>query len=42
MKKDYMNNTVGLILCRENDEIVIKYITDERLFTSSYKIDFIK
>ena len=29
IKKDYMNNTIGIILCKENDEIVIKYITGE-------------
>ena len=38
MKKDYMNKTIGIILCKENDEIVIKYITDERLFMSVYKL----
>ena len=38
IKKDYMNKTVGIILCKENDEIVIKYITDERLFMSVYKL----
>ena len=38
IKKDYMNNTIGIILCKENDEIVIKYITDERLFMSVYKL----
>lgn len=38
IKKDYMNNTIGIILCKENDEIVIKYITDEMLFMSVYKL----
>ena len=38
IKKDYMNKTIGIILCKENDEIVIKYITDERLFMSTYKV----
>lgn len=38
IKKDYMNKTIGIILCKENDEIVIKYITDERLFMSVYKL----
>ena len=33
-----MNKTKGIILCKENDEIVIKYITDERLFMSVYKL----
>ena len=38
IKKDYMNKTIGIIFCKENDEIVIKYITDERLFMSTYKL----
>ena len=38
IKKDYMNKTIGIILCKEDNEIVIKYITDERLFMSTYKI----
>ncbi len=38
IKKEYMSKTIGIILCRENNEIVIKYITDERLFMSEYKL----
>ncbi len=38
IKKDYMNKTIGIILCKENDEIIIKYITDESLFMSVYKL----
>lgn len=38
IKKDYMNKTIGIILCKENDEIVIKYITDERILFSTYKL----
>lgn len=33
-----MNKTIGIILCKENNEIVINYITDERLFMSTYKL----
>ena len=33
-----MNNTIGIILCKENDEIVIKYITDERILFSTYNL----
>ena len=36
-KKDYMNNTIGLILCKENNEIVVKYVTDERILYSTYQ-----
>ena len=38
MKKDYMKKTIGIILCKENNEIVVKYITDERLFMSTYNL----
>jgi len=38
IKKDYMNKTIGIILCKENNEIVVKYITDERILFSTYKI----
>jgi len=39
MKKDYMNNTVGIILCRENDEIIIKYVTDEKILFTTYQFN---
>ena len=38
LKKDYMNNTIGLILCKEGNEIVLKYVTDKRIFMSTYKL----
>lgn len=38
LKKDYMNNTIGLILCKEGNEIVLRYSTDKRLFMSTYKL----
>ena len=38
IKKDYMNNTIGMILCKEDDEIVIKYVTDERILFSTYQL----
>ena len=37
IKKDYMNKTIGIILCKEDDEIVVKYVTDERILFSTYK-----
>ncbi|MBQ9072770.1 MAG: DUF1016 family protein [Bacilli bacterium] len=39
MKKDYMNNTIGLILCKEGNEIVLRYSTDKRIFMSTYKLE---
>jgi len=38
IKKDYMNKTIGIILYKEDDEIVIKYVTDERILFSAYKL----
>ena len=38
LKKNYMNNTIGLILCKEGNEIVLKYTTDKRIFMSTYKL----
>ena len=38
IKKNYMNKTIGIILCKEDNNIVIKYCTDERILFSTYKI----
>ena len=38
MKKEYMNDTLGIVLCKENDRVVAKYWTDENLFFSTYKL----
>ena len=38
LKKDYMNNTIGVILCKEGNEIILKFCTDERIFMSTYKL----
>ena len=38
MRKNYMNNTIAIILCKEDNNIVIKYCTDERILFSTYKI----
>ena len=39
IKKNYMNESIGIILCKEDDEIVVKYITDERVLFSTYKLN---
>ena len=39
IKKEYMNKTIGIILCKEDNNIVLKYVTDERIFYSTYKIE---
>lgn len=38
IKKEYMNKTIGLILCKEDNRIVLKYSTDERIFSSTYQL----
>ena len=38
IKKDYMNNTIGIIMCKEGNEIVLKYVTDEKIFMTTYNL----
>lgn len=38
IKKNYMNKSVGIILCKEDNEIVVKYVTDERVLFSTYQL----
>jgi len=42
IKKDYMNNTIGIILCKEEDKIVVKYVTDEKILITTYNLEFNK
>ena len=39
IKKEYMNNTIGIIMSKEDNEIVIKYITDDRILFTTYEIN---
>lgn len=38
MKKDYMNETIGIILCKEKDKVVVEYMTEENIFFSTYQL----
>ena len=38
IKKDYMNKSIGIILCKEDNQIVVKYVTDERILFSKYEL----
>ena len=38
IKKEYMNETIGIIMCKEGQEIVVKYITDERILFTTYDL----
>jgi len=40
IKKEYMNDTIGIIMSKEDNEIVIKYITDERILFTTYEINY--
>ena len=38
VRKEYMNKTIGIILCKEGNEIVAKYIDDNNALISTYKL----
>ena len=37
IKKPFHDNTVGVIICKKENTFVLKYCTDRRLFTTTYK-----
>ena len=39
LKTIYQDNTIGLIIVKENNEYVIRYSSDSRIFSSIYKIN---
>ena len=38
VKKDYHNNTIGIILCRKDNKFIMEYCSDERILSTTYKI----
>ena len=38
VKKDYHNYTIGIIICKENNEYVIKYCSDDRILARYYQV----
>ena len=38
IKKISQDKTIGIIICRENNEYVIKYCSDDRIITREYEI----
>ena len=38
IKKPFHDNTIGLIICKENDQFILKYSTDPRIFNTTYKL----
>ena len=39
IKKGYMKDTIGIVMCKENNEIIIKYVTDERILFTTYELE---
>ena len=38
MKKDFHENTVGIIICKKEDKYVLEYCSDNRIFTTTYEL----
>ena len=38
MKKDFHENTVGVIICKKEDKYVLEYCSDSRIFTTTYEL----
>lgn len=38
IKDSFNNRTVGVIICKEADKYVLSYCTDERIFTTTYRL----
>ena len=38
LRKQSQNKTIGIIICRENNEYVIKYCSDDRIISRQYKL----
>lgn len=37
IKSIYQKNTIGIIICKEDNEYIIKYCSDERIISRRYK-----
>ena len=37
VKRITQDKTIGIIVCKENDKYIIKYPTDSRIYTTTYK-----
>ena len=38
IKKEFHDNTVGVIICKREDEFVLEYCSDDRIFTTTYEL----
>ena len=38
IKKPFHDKTIGIIICKENNQFVLKYSTDERIYNTTYEL----
>ena len=38
IKKEFHNKSVGVIICKREDEFVLEYCSDDRIFTTTYEL----
>ena len=38
IKKAYHDKTIGIIICARNNQFIIEYCSDERIFAREFKI----
>ena len=38
IKKPYHDKTIGIIICAKNNQFIIEYCSDERIFAREFKI----
>ena len=38
MRKEFHDKTVGVIICKREDEFVLEYCSDDRIFTTTYEL----
>ena len=38
IKRDYHNDTIGIIICKQDNKYVIKYCSDERILSRTYQV----
>lgn len=38
LKKEFQNKTIGIIICKQDNEYVIKYCFDDRIIAREYEL----
>ena len=39
IKESFNDNTVGIVICKKENEFIIEYCTDPRIFTTTYELE---